>query len=162
MKLLRLVLLSAAIALASMSAQASTSTSTMPVKVVIQKACDVTATPPTTLDFGTQGPLIANVDQTSTITVVCTPTTAYNIGLDGGASASTSARTMVLGSNTVGYQLYSDSARSTVWGNVVGTDTVSGSGSGVNQPYTVYGRIPPQATPVAGTYSDTIGVTVTY
>jgi spore coat protein U-like protein len=29
-------------------------------------------------------------------------------------------------------------------------------------PYTVYGYVPPQATPAAGVYTDTITVTVTY
>ena len=61
------VLALALFGLATSAAQASTVTNTMPVKIVIQNACDVTTTAPTVLDFGTQGLLVANVDQTSTI-----------------------------------------------------------------------------------------------
>ena len=49
-----------------------------------------------------------------------------------------------------------------MWGNTVGTDTVSATGSGASQAYTVYGRVPMQTTPAAATYTDTITVTVTY
>ena len=49
-----------------------------------------------------------------------------------------------------------------MWGNTVGTNTIAGTGSGGSQSYTVYGRVPPQTTPAAATYTDTITVTVTY
>jgi spore coat protein U-like protein len=62
----------------------------------------------------------------------------------------------------VTYSLYSDSGRATVWGNTVGTNTVAGTGNGASQSYTVYGRAPAQTTPAAGTYTDTVTVTVTY
>jgi spore coat protein U-like protein len=58
--------------------------------------------------------------------------------------------------------LYSDSGRTTNWGNTVGTDTVSGTGTGSAQSLTAYGRIPSQPTPAPATYSDTIVVTLTY
>jgi spore coat protein U domain-containing protein, fimbrial subunit CupE1/2/3/6 len=155
----------AAFGMAAGAAQAvSTVTNTMPVKITIQNACNVTTTAPTTLDFGTQGPLVANVDSTSTITVTCTNLAPYNVGLDAGlnGAGSISARKMINGVATVGYQLYSNSARSTVWGNTVGTDTLAGTGNGTAQSLTVYGRVPPQTTPAAGIYTDTVGVTVTY
>ena len=66
------------------------------------------------------------------------------------------------GGATVTYSLYSDSGHSTVWGNTIGSDTVTGTGSGSPQSFTVYGRVPPQATAAPGTYNDTITVTVTY
>ena len=69
---------------------------------------------------------------------------------------------MTRGSATVTYSLYSDSGRTTVWGNTVGTNTVAGVGNGASQSYTVYGRVPAQTTPAAATYTDTITVTVTY
>ncbi len=43
-----------------------------------------------------------------------------------------------------------------------GTVTVSGTGTGSAQNQTGYGRVPPQATPAAGTYTDTITATVTF
>ena len=105
---------------------------------------------------------VANIDQSSTITVTCTTGAAYNVGLDGGGSGNINARRMINGTNNVGYQLYSNSARTNVWGNTVGTDTVAGSGNGTSQTLTVYGRVPPQTTPVAAVYNDTVNVTVTY
>jgi spore coat protein U-like protein len=116
------------------------------------------------LNFGSQGVLVANVDNTSTLQVQCTNTTPYNIGLDAGtgSGATVAARKMSSGANTITYSLYRDSGRATVWGNTVGTNTVSGIGNGASQAYTVYGRVPPQTTPAAATYTDTITVTVTY
>jgi spore coat protein U domain-containing protein, fimbrial subunit CupE1/2/3/6 len=148
--------------LALSTAQAATSTATMPVTITIQNACNVSSVAPTTLNFGTQGPLIAPVNQTSTVTVTCTKNAPYNIGLDGGTSGNISGRTMINGANTVGYQLYSDSSRTIVWGNTIGTNTVASSGTGSSQAFTVYGQVPAQATPPAGTYNDTVNVTVTY
>ena len=134
----------------------------MSVNITIQNACNVSSVAPTALNFGTQGPLTSAVNQTSTITVTCTKSAPYNIGLDGGTSGNVSARTMINGANTVGYQLYSDSGRSTVWGNTIGTNTVASTGTGSSQAFTVYGQVPAQATPPAATYNDTVNVTVTY
>jgi outer membrane usher protein len=39
---------------------------------------------------------------------------------------------------------------------------VASTGNGASQPFTVYGRVPPQTTPTPGAYSDTVTVTVTY
>ncbi len=141
---------------------ASTVTTTFPVQLTITSACAINSA--STLNFGSQGVLTAAVNQTSTIQVQCTNTTPYNIGLDAGAAtgATVTTRKMTSGGATVGYALYSDAGRTTNWGNTVGTDTVSGSGSGVSQSYTVYGQVPAQSTPAAATYTDTITVTVTY
>jgi len=141
---------------------AATVTNTMPVKITIQNACNVSTTAPTTLDFGTQGPLVANVDQTATITVTCTTSAPYNVGLDGGGAGNINARRMINGAAQVGYQLYRDSARTLVWGVTIGTDTLAGTGNGTAQTLTVYGRVPPQTTPPANVYNDTVNVTVTY
>jgi spore coat protein U-like protein len=152
----------AAFGLASVRTQAATVTTTMPVKITIQNACNVTTTAPTTLDFGTQGPLVANIDQTSTITVTCTNLAPYNVGLNGGVSGSVVARTMLNGATPVNYALYRDTGRTLNWGTTVGTDTLAGTGNGTAQPITVYGRVPPQTTPAAGVYTDNVTVTVTY
>src|ERR1043165_2431993 len=103
--------------------RAATTTSTMTVQMTITATCTVNSA--TSLNFGTQGILSANVDQTSTIQVTCTNTTPYNIGLDAGTGtgATVATRKMTSGANTVNYTLYSNSGRTTVWGNTVGTDT---------------------------------------
>lgn len=149
--------------LAASNAQAATATANMPVTITIQNACNVSAVAPTTLAFGTQGPLTANVDQTSTITVTCTNLLPYSVGLGFGQNGtSNTTRKMALAGNFVAYQLYSDAARTTVWGNTPGTDTVAGTGNGNAQTLTVNGRVPAQTTPAAGSYADLVAVTVNY
>ena len=155
-------LVAAGLSVSTAPSTAGTVTATMPVTITIQNACDVSSVAPTTMDFGTQGPLTSAVNQTSTISVTCTSGAAYNIGLDGGSSGNINGRTMVNGSNSVAYQLYSDANHTTVWGNTIGTDTVASTGTGSSQAFTVYGQVPAQATPPAGTYNDTVNVTVTY
>jgi spore coat protein U-like protein len=155
--------LTAAALLQSGSASlAATTTSTFTVQVSITATCTINSA--STLNFGTQGILSTNVDQTSTIAVTCSNTTPYNIGLDAGtgSGATVAVRKLTSGGATVNYSLYSDAGRATVWGNTVGTDTVAGTGNGSSQNFTVYGRIPTQTTPAPGTYNDTITVTVTY
>jgi spore coat protein U-like protein len=149
------------LALATRS-HAATATSTFTVQMTVTSSCVINSA--STLNFGSQGVLTANVDQTSTLQVQCTNTTPYNIGLDAGTGtgATVAARKMSSGGATVTYSLYSDSGRTTVWGNTVGTNTVAAVGNGASQSYTVYGRVPPQTTPAAATYTDTITVTVTY
>lgn len=141
---------------------AATTTSTFSVQVAIAASCTINSA--STLNFGSQGVLIANVDQSSTVAVQCTNTTPYNVGLDAGtgSGATVAVRKMTSGANTVSYSLYTDAGRTTVWGETIGTDTVAATGNGASQSYTVYGRIAPQTTPAPGNYSDTITVTVTY
>jgi len=145
------------------TAQAGTATTTMGVKIVIPNACD-SVVAATDMDFGTPtGPLTAAIDKTSTITVTCTKDAAFHIGLDGGSANDINARVMSDGNgNTVGYQLYTDSGRTDVWGNTVGTDAMAETGTGTSQDITVYGEVPAQNTPPAGNYSDTVAVTVTF
>ena len=155
--------LTGAFLLQSMCASfAATATSTFTVQATITATCTINSA--ATLNFGTQGILTANVDQTSTIAVTCTNTTPYNVGLDAGtgSGATVASRKLTSGGATLNYTLYSDSGRTTVWGNTVSTDTLAGTGNGASQSLTVYGRLFSQTTPAPGTYTDTITVTVTY
>src|SRR5207253_995723 len=141
---------------------AATTTTTFTVQMTITASCTIVSA--ATLNFGSQGVLTANVDQSSILQVTCTNTTPYNIGLNAGtgSGATVAVRKMTSGGATINYSLYTDAGRSTVWGNTVSTDTQAGTGSGAAQNYTVYGRIPAQTTPAPGNYADTITVTVTY
>ena len=98
-------------------------TSTFTVQMTLTPTCIINST--STLDFGSQGVLTANVDQTSNLAVQCTNTTPYSIGLDAGTGngATFAVRKLTSGSNTVNYSLYSDSGRSVVWGNTISTNT---------------------------------------
>lgn len=155
--------------IAARGAEATTATTNMTVQMTIAASCTVSAS---ALDFGTQTliDISSNVDATSTLTVTCTNGTAYNVALNPGANdggSGISARKMKIGatSDTVNYQLYSDSGHSSVWGETTSgsPDVVTGTGSGDGQAITVYGRVPSgQTNPKIGAYSDTITVTVNY
>jgi len=125
----------------------------------VTSQCSVSAS---TLDFGSVGLLLANTDGTSTVTVQCASGVAYQVGLDNGQHATGTTRRMQGPGGLVTYELYRNTTRTQRWGSTLNTDTVTGSGNGNNQTLTVYGRVPNQTTPSAGTYNDTITVTVTY
>jgi spore coat protein U-like protein len=150
-------------------AAATTTTQQFQVQLQIQAQCVINTT--ATLDFGTAGVLggaggSTNTDQSATLKVQCTNSTTYDIGLDAGTTSGGLVSQRLLNnsstSETIKYNLYTDSGRATIWGNTVGTDTVHATGSGAQQTYTIYGRVPGQNTPTPGTYTDTITVTVTY
>jgi spore coat protein U-like protein len=156
-----LVLLSAGLVPATL-APAATKTAKFNVSATVQNDCTVTAT---NLAFGTVGLTNANVDATSTITVVCTPETPYTVGLNEGTTAGSTvdARLMSSGTSTLAFQLYSDASRSQVWGVTPSVDTVGGTGTGQATNFTVYGRIAPQTpAPRAGDYTTEITATITY
>lgn len=114
------------------------------------------------INFGNQGVLDTNVDAAGMLGVTCTSGTAYTVGLNNGLTGTgPTARRMTLGNQAVTYGLYKNAARSEPWGNS-GGQLVTGTGAGATQNLSVYGRVPPQATPSPGTYSDTVVVTVTY
>lgn len=137
-------------------------TATFDVTLKIIADCTIAANP---MDFGqTQGVISTAVNVTSNINVTCSNTTPYNVGLSAGTGtgSSTSSRYMSgTGGNTgtVQFNLF-QTAGATNWGNTQGTDTQSGTGTGVIQPITVYGQIPVQATPAPDTYKSTITATV--
>ena len=143
------------------TAQAATATGSMNVQITILASCEVVSA--SDLNFGSTAAISSAVDQSSTITVKCSSTTPYNVGIGlGSGGGSSSSRRLVNGSNYVTYALYRDAARTQVWGDVVGTDTASGTGTGANQALTVYGRVGAQTVPPPGTYTDVVTVTVTY
>lgn len=100
------------------------------------------------------------VDSAGNIAVSCDVATAYAISLSPGGG-SYASRAMASGAHTLNYNLYSDAARTIVWGDGTGgTATVSGNATSAN--HTVYGRIPPAQNAYVGSYSDSITVTLTF
>jgi spore coat protein U-like protein len=110
----------------------------------------------------------AQLDSTATVTVNCSgigggASHPYTMAANGGGGGNISARRMVNGANQLGYQIYTNVGRTTVWGNGTTGSTVAGSSTnGVNGVFTANGRIPAAATPLPGAYTDTVTVTVTY
>ncbi|NJC48240.1 UNVERIFIED_ORG: spore coat protein U-like protein [Xanthomonas campestris] len=119
----------------------------------------------TDLDFGSiAGTIDTAIDRTSTISLSCTNRTAWNIGLGDGINATGNVRRMrhASSANYIAYELYRDAGRGNRWGTSIGVDTLSGTGNGVAQTVTVYGRAPAPQQPIAGAYNDTVTVSITY
>ena len=124
--------------------------------------------------FGVVNPIaIGSTDSTGSVRVNCGGIAGllipYQIEFGPGGSGSVTARRMSSGANSLGYGLYSDSSRSSSWGDIAHGSAVNGSmlldtlGLAPAVTHTVYGRVPSgQSTAVPGVYTDTITVTVTY
>ncbi|WP_456107176.1 Csu type fimbrial protein [Pseudomonas mangiferae] len=123
-----------------------------------------------TLNFG-EHPSLDNIVEGSSVGagggssfgLQCSSGTNYSVAIDSGLYSSGTQRRMSNGSAFIAYNLYQDTARTVAWGNGSnGGSVLSGTGSGAAQEIVVYGRVPVQATPAAGTYLDTVQVTVTW
>ncbi len=140
-------------------AHAATATSTIAVTATVLSFCSLTALP---LAFGNYSS--AAVNATTTLAVLCTVGTTYNVGLDlgQGSGATLSQRKMTFNTSVLGYGLFADAAHSVIWGSTVGTNTQTGTGTGLTQTLTVYGQIPANQVVAPGAYTDTVTATITY
>ncbi|MFC7050144.1 Csu type fimbrial protein [Emcibacter nanhaiensis] len=143
---------------------AATSTTTFNVTATVLAECIVSASDLAFPDYSVTTGLA--VEATTSITVKCSSSTAYEVFLNAGtgSGATTAIRKMTGGggSDTLSYSLYQDAAHNMVWGETSGTDVVSGTGDGLDQAITVYGQIAANQPAVVGSYSDTITVTVSF
>lgn len=157
-----LVLALLAASIITVTAQAATTTTTFQVTTNVHAACSVSATSHSFADYDHTS--ATPLDAINQVTTTCTLGTPYDIGLGAGtgSGATVAARKMTAGTDTLIYSLYQDAARTTVWGETIGTNTVSGAASATFNNYTVYGRMPAGQDSPTGAYSDTITVTVTY
>ncbi|WJV25522.1 MULTISPECIES: Csu type fimbrial protein [Pseudomonas] len=152
---------------------ATAQTATLTLSVTLLPACEAgtvvggSAMTFGTLDFGQYVSLNNAVSTNSrqgagSIRVKCVNGQTYNIKLDGGLYGNVDTRRMANVANTaitLIYNLYSDRPGGIVWDNTIG---VAATGNGSDQWYPVYGLAPAQTTPVAGTYRDTVNVTVSW
>jgi spore coat protein U-like protein len=144
----------------SVTSSTGTVSTTFSVQATVQATCLISAG---ALSFGTYSGLVLNV--ASTLTITCTNTTTYNLGLNAGTATGATVTTRKMtgpASATLQYAMFRDSARTLNWGNTVGTDTLSSTGSGSAQLSSVFGRLAAGQVVPVGAYSDTIIVTVTY
>ncbi len=154
----RLLLAFAAATAAIHPARSATDTDVLTVTATVLSACSLSGS---TLSFGdyTSGQT-QNLDISGTVNYVnCSGN--LTLALDGGTSGNINARQMSQGGDRLNYQIYRNSVRNAIWGSgadshgVVLIGTQSGS-------VTVYGRIPASQIVPAGTYTDTVNITLTF
>ena len=131
-------------------------------------SCSISLTP---LAFGIYNPLTASpLDTVGTISIACSSpdpaASTFTVSLSGGNSGDVNARRMMSGSHPLYYNIYTNAARTTIWGS----DSGGGASVTASFPPTVrserkfnmYGRIPAQQNAWVGTYIDIVTVTVAY
>lgn len=133
-------------------------------------SCSISAT---AAAFGTYTPTTTTpTDSTATVSVSCSATVAvavsYSLALSAGNSGDETSRALYSGSNTLRYQLYTDAARTQIWGDGnSGTSPVQngyllGALAPVTTTTTTYGRVPAQQNVAPGSYQDTVMLTITW
>nr|WP_232776621.1 spore coat U domain-containing protein [Rahnella sp. AA] len=156
--------------------QAATATTSFSVTATVTNGCafgNSLASPITnlgTINFGSFASVPANVDVVSSagagsVVVTCTPGATVSIAMDYGIHGGSATQRYMANSGataTLAYQLYQNAAHSVVWGT--GTQAMSiSSFPATTQTYPVYARLLSFTTsPTAGTYTDTVTVTLTY
>jgi spore coat protein U-like protein len=140
---------------------------------VAQVSCSVSAP---NISFGSYDVFAGSpITSTTTISVTCTltgngtETFDYAIALSPGLSNSFVQRTMTSGANALGYNLYSNSTRTTVWGDgsgaapaVSGSMTLKKNAPTHTDSPTVYGSVPALQDVGVGAYADNITIIVSY
>jgi spore coat protein U-like protein len=113
----------------------------------------------TTLAFGTYtGTQLTPTNVVTTNCTVTPSTVELNAGTGSGATTTTRVMTGPSGA-TLNYTIYQNSTHTTIWGNTVGTNTVSITGTG-SKTTTAYGLMAANQAPTPGTYTDTITISV--
>jgi len=140
---------------------AAAPTKTFDVTMTVVADCTISAAG---MNFGQTGVITAAKTAQSNLTVTCTNTTPYNVGLDAGNTTGSTGTTRYMvgtGANTdkVQVNLYRD-GNSSFWGDTQGSNTVTGTGTGNEQTLTVYGEIPMQKSPAPDVYKSTITASI--
>jgi len=123
-----------------------------------------------TLAFGAYNPTSgAALSATTNVTLTCTLSTPYGIGMGVGLAtgATVTTRAMQLTTNsatTLGYGIYIDSAHTMNWGATGGSSTLTGTSSATSltQSIPIYGQIPASEGAPVGSYTDTVVMTVSF
>lgn len=148
---------------ASPAFASTTAGNTLGVSATVTSNCSVSTSP---VAFGNVDVTTGSaVNGSGNLLVTCTNGTAWSAAADAGlgTGASLATRKMASGADLLDYALYTDSGRTTLFGDGVTGATVDDTGTGSQQSKTVYGKVlASQQSAPAGSYADTVTVTVTY
>jgi spore coat protein U-like protein len=164
-KTLKLAVAGTLVMAAGAAGAASPATTTLNVSANVASNCIVTAAPLAFADYDASG----TVDGSANLSVRCSTGTPYTVKLGAGLNGTIAQRLLSDGTNSLEYNLFTSAARTTVWGETVGTNTVADTGRGMSSTkantHTVYGTIANSAANQdvpTGLYTDTVAVTVEY
>jgi spore coat protein U-like protein len=143
---------------------AQTATANLSISATVNGNCTITTG---AVAFGSYDPVGSHaatpLDNTGSVTVTCTKGAGTRIDLGLGANASGSTRRMQGPTDLLTYELYQDSARTTIWSSGAGSGlAIAVAPSITPRSFTVYGRVPAAQNVGAGTYTDTVLATVNF
>ncbi|WP_339026092.1 spore coat U domain-containing protein [Leclercia pneumoniae] len=145
--------------------QTGTVTTSIAVDINVTNDCSAMTTPD--INFNS-APLVQNFPTVSqAISVSCTKGSVYTIGINNGANALNNVRQMASGSNRMSYDIYKG-ATANRWGSSGSERWSSGTSSqvsadGLLRTYNYTAKVlTTQATPPAGSYTDTLIVDVAF
>jgi spore coat protein U-like protein len=149
------------VALSAGAASAQTDSAPLEIIATVRSDCSVQSG---TLDFGeyVRGQKTARDAQVGIQLLNCSVGT-ITIEIDGGSSGVVASRRMLNGGSQLPYQLYRSSLRSdaVIFGQGAQAEVLNVLVAGNNQ-FNVYGRIPSGLEVPAGSYADTVNVTINF
>lgn len=150
--------LAATVASPALAGPNGTVTRTMDVVLNVTTSC--TMTTDTTMDFGFLTSVTAGTTSTVGGAVKCTPGAAYTVKVDNGVNAGAGTQRKMIrtgGTATVDYNVF-QSDGSTAWPAA----GIAGSGTGVDVPFTMIGKLAQTTEVAAGAYTDKLTITLDY
>lgn len=150
-----------AAALAGLPAPASAQDNSLRINANVVRNCQLLALP---MMFGTIAFFLPDATTQTSISVECTPNTAYSIAIDDGRYANGAQRRMTrigAGFGTyLNYEIYRNAARTQRWGSTAGQLVTGVTPANGRVTHTAYGRA--QGFLVAGPFEDTVTITITF
>jgi spore coat protein U-like protein len=143
---------------------AQTATANLTVNATVVKNCTISTTPVAFGNYDTVGVNATNpLDGTGSVIIACTKGAGTRIDLGLGANATGTTRRMAGGGDFLTYELYTTTARTTVWGSGAGTGlTVTAAPNRTARTFSVFGRVPAAQDVTATTYTDTVVATINF
>jgi spore coat protein U-like protein len=132
------------------------------------QSCSLTAGSSTLVDFGAYTSISGTADALGTLNLNCTPgilglPVSYSIAFGAGSAGSFNPRKFTGAAGTLNYNLYRDPTRLLVWGDGSATGAARQSGVCAGAcSILVYGRLFGGQAASAGTYSDSVLVTLEF
>jgi spore coat protein U-like protein len=136
-------------------------TASIPVSATVIASCTITASSITIGNYAAG--TTAATTLTGTVTPTCTNTTPYEITMSDGSTGTEAQRLMTdTGGDTLNYNIYSDAAFTTIWGDGTSGTAPTGTGTGAAVATSYYVNVPAAQYVTPGAYSDTVTVTVAW